>query len=426
MKYKIKIVKNESETFEDTLHITNMLPSIMNNAMQEKNIVPFTNNYAKAALLFSDTIEKRNDNIDPIGVNLLGGGTYSNGKWTITGLSGHVGSVCFSHQDTLNHFDDNGYLVDGGIAGTGNDQVYFVDVKNKCFYTLTNTSYLNDDMILKKFQIKEPKYGLNGWTHTEINKTKENTCTVIETGTVPGNTFKTCYNTTSDFPGFSKSEIQNGNFNGHSITQNDRYLIGFNFYKYNIFPDGSYTGGGTNYNVPDTVTVETKTHAEVVIIDKFHFSYEKYVLTNLDDDTTTTIKAGTYTSLRDLYDAGDIIQMKVNAADNDNIYVVGKAYDETGTAIYKIYTLPISGLSSNPSLTLYSDYDAAICHTINRRNGYYQCAWDSYGNDILKMGRKDGVNCFTNVFQAGMAAIANFNFDITESDTLVITIEYEE
>ena len=248
------------------------------------------------------------------------------------------------------------------------------------------------------------------------------------TGLVTGTLFKNdyYYSTTFGDTAKAKSEILYGTFHGHSITQNDRYLIGFNYYKYNIIPNDSYTGGGTEFVFAEDITVESHSYIEIVLIDKRTFTYTQYILNDVDDDNSTTIKAGTYKSLAEFHDAGDIIQMKVNAADDNYIYIVGKYYDESGNAQYNIYTLPVSGLKDGLQLSFYSVYDASICHTINRKNAFYQGAWDSYANDVMKLGRKDGVNCFTGTFKAGMAAISNFNFDITESDTLTVSIEYEE
>lgn len=433
MKYRVKAVKNGTDTYTDELHITDMIPSIVNGYIPQY-LTPYTGSAMQGVLAVEDTLEKRNDNIDIYSAKILGNGYYGNsttGKYTLTGISGHLGSLAFTYKDAAQNYDDINNLTSGGLGRYPN-KPYFVDPENNAVYILYDDSWNSKDLGLFKYKVKMPSFGLKGWDFTAINLDDSNCATLEKTSTIPKELFNVNYYYSGysdpNYPDcniYSQSIIHYGTFNGHSITQNKDYLILLNYFKYYPIDLSTMTWEGEKIIVSEDMTVPIHSFFDIVLVDKRTFSYTSYHLTDIDDETTSTVHVGEYTAtyLFGEYNAGDVLQYRAEAADDNYVYLVGNSKDENENDVYDLYRLSLSNLQDGVKVEYVSGYDKSICHTINRKNAVYQSSWNSFNNEVFKLGISKGLNCFTNIFKSGISAIANFDIDLTESDTLEISLE---
>ena len=433
MKYRVKVVKNGTDTYTDELHITDMIPSIVNGYIPQY-LTPYTSTAMQGLLAVEDTLEKRNDNIDIFGAKILGNGYYGNttaGKYTLTGINGHLGSLAFTYKDAAQNYDDINNLVSGGL-GRYSNKPYFVDSEEKAVYILYDSCFTEDNLSLWKYKINTPSFSLSGWDFTSINLDDPNCATLEKTAVIPKELFNVDYYykgyTDPNYPDYniySQSTIQYGAFNGHTITQNKDYLILLNYFKYYPINLSTMEWEYQKIVVKSDMTVPIHSFFDIVLVDKRTFSYTSYHLTDIDDETTSTVHSGEYTAtyLFGEHNAGDVLQYRAEAADDQYIYLVGNSKDADENDVFDLYRLPLSNLQDGVKVEYVSSYDKSICHTINRKNAVYQSSWNSYNNELFKLGISKGLNCFTNVFKAGISAIANFDIDLIESDTLEISLE---
>ena len=430
MEYRAKIVKNGSETYTDTLHITDMIPSIVNGVIPQY-LTPYSETAMSGVLAVSEQLDKTNSNIDIFGATILKAGHFEQGKYVLTGINGHLGSLAFTYKDSAENYDNIDNLVSGGLGRCPNSP-YYVDSDNNYVYLLYDGGWNSEDLTLYRYKINTQKFGLNGWTFEDINLDDEKCATLEQTAVFPKNLFNICYYydgyTDPNYEGYniySQSTIDYGNFNGHSIVQNKDSLILLNYFKYYPIDVSKLTWEGEEVVITSDMTVPIHSFFDIVVVDKRTFSYNSYHLTDIDDETTSTVKAGKYaaTNLWGQHNAGDVLQYRLGAADDDKIYLIGMYEDENQNTQYNLYSFDLNNLQDGAKVQYVSAYDRSICHTINRKNAVYQSCWNSFENEIFRLGLSKGTNCFTKIFKAGISAISNFNIDLVESDTIEIFLE---
>lgn len=424
MNYKVKVIKNNAEVYEDTLHITDAIPSVLNGKYPRK-ITPLTNTFMGGVLAFSDSIEKRNDNTFPFAYNKIGSGIYNsnNRNYTLTGIDGNLKTLCFSYKDTAEHYMETNYLVDGSIK-LGYDTAQFpvlLDYENGFLYTLTDTGWQTSDMVLRKYKLPIPEITLNknNWTFDYINYINVNElCELNNIKTIPHKYFSNNYNASginfAELDGYdtsicnsnATSVIDYGAFNSHSITFNKKYIIAMCYFRY----DNIYISSGN--------VIDTHSFAEFCLIDKENWEVIPFFLDEFGGDS----------------------QYRLCCADNEYIYIANGENSPN-----KLFRLSLSSLLeyaennemrqdklgitryiTSAALEEVQPYDIAFCHTMNINNRLPWGSLNSYNNEELGLQIYNGTNGWTGIFKQAIAAIANFDIDLIPTDTLTITITESE
>ena len=184
MKYQIKLTKNYNDVYKSDLYFTNAIPFIMNNKyvkdgdFDPNNYIPLYDTLAGAVGIFGDKVEKSKNNIIPIGHEILKKRTLNSGDadCTISGISGNINSICLmphyaENVDIYENTNNTNYTKSRFSNWNVNDHVEYIrklDTENKTIITESEDRSGNTRKF-KKYNIPEPKFGLDGYYYNGID-----------------------------------------------------------------------------------------------------------------------------------------------------------------------------------------------------------------------------------------------------------------
>ena len=421
MKYKV-IIENNGKHYKSNLFFTDTIPTIQNGKLPKK-LMPLTGSFMGGVLCTDENLEESKKNTDIFGKNIIGNGTFdtSNGCYNLTfNNSTNLKGLAFSFADAAANWDNPSKYFDAeNYIHLGNGHYpAFLDYENDELYTFTNSNWDNADMVLRCYKLTPPQLLIKNtdWTYSQINYLNLDTIgKEMRTATIDHCFFNNNWNySNKNFAtelGFdetatteSVSTISYGNFNGHSVTTNNKYIFGFNYYRFN---NKNELGG----------IVLTDSFVELCIVDKTSFSYIPLFLPHF----------------------GDAAQYRAVCADEDYLYIASG--DNAGESIYRlsISTLinSIEGKQRVQDITgtnrytiegitpeYITEYDPSFCHIISRKEKEYQTSYGGFDEERLNFTYYNGTNGYTGFFKQAIAAIANF--DITVSGDVKVYVMNED